>query len=99
MIPRNLYEAASVDGGTKWEMFWKITFPMITPILIVNLIYTITDSFTSYSNKIMQLIMTTVQENMKFEYGATLAWIYFAAIVVVMGLVYLLFNKHIVYID
>ena len=99
VIPGSLYEAASIDGGTKWEMFWKITFPMISPIVIVNLIYTITDSFTSYGNPVMQMIMTTVQEKMKFEYSATLAWIYFVIIIFILGVTYLIANKRVVYVD
>lgn len=99
VIPRNLYEAASVDGGTKWEMFWKITFPMITPLLMVNVIYTITDSFTSYNNKVMQLILASAREDMKFAYSSTLAWIYFLVIIVVMGIVFGIFNRHVVYTD
>ena len=99
VIPGSLYEAASIDGGTKWEMFWKITFPMISPIFMVNLIYTITDTFTTYGNKVMQLIMSTVQEKMKFEYSATLAWIYFLVIILIMGVTYLLVNRKVVYVD
>ena len=99
VIPGSLYEAASIDGGTKWEMFWKITFPMISPIFMVNLIYTITDTFTAYGNEVMQLIMSTVQEKMKFEYSATLAWIYFLVIILIMGLTYLLVNRKVVYVD
>ena len=43
-IPPSLYEAASVEGCSKWELFWKITFPMISPQIAVNVVYTIVDS-------------------------------------------------------
>ena len=45
-IPRSLYEAAEVEGCNKWELFWKITFPMIMPQMTINAVYTIVDSFT-----------------------------------------------------
>lgn len=45
-IPRSLYEAAAVEGCSKWELFWKITFPMIMPQMTINAVYTIVDSFT-----------------------------------------------------
>ena len=45
-IPRSLYEAAAVEGCNKWELFWKITFPMIMPQMTINAVYTIVDSFT-----------------------------------------------------
>lgn len=55
-IPASVYEAASIEGCSKWELFWKITFPMISPQIAVNAIYTIAISATdnndllSYSN-------------------------------------------------
>ncbi len=98
-VPSSLYEAASIDGGSRWEMFWKITFPMLTPIFIVNVIYTFTDIFTSYSNPVMQMIMKTVREGLKFHYSATLAWIYFVIVLAMLGVVYFLLNRRTVYLD
>lgn len=45
-IPRSLYEAAAVEGCSKWELFWKITFPMIMPQMTINAVYTMVNSFT-----------------------------------------------------
>ena len=98
-VSSSLYEAASIDGGSKWEQFWKITFPMLTPIFSVNMIYTITDIFTSYGNPVMQMIMETVRENLKFHYSATLAWVYFLIVLVLLGTVYFLMNRRTVYLD
>lgn len=42
-ISPSLYEAAEIEGCSKWELFWKITFPMISPILVMNLVYSIAD--------------------------------------------------------
>lgn len=39
VIPNELYEAASVDGSTKWQQFWTITLPMITGPLIIALLF------------------------------------------------------------
>ena len=98
-IPPEMYEAASIDGATRWEMFWKVTFPMLSPMLMVNLIYSITDSFTSYSNPVMRLIVTTVQEKMKFAYSSALAWVYFAVIGAILAIVFLIVSRKIVYVD
>ena len=95
-VPPQLYEASSIDGCTPWETFWKITFPMITPVLIVNLIYTITDSFTSYGNKIMVMILDS-GKSLKFALSSTMAWIYFAVILLVVGIVYKIADKRAVY--
>ena len=98
-IPGSLYEAAAIDGGTKWEVFWKVTFPMITPILLVNLVYTITDSFMSFSNQVLRQILAAVQETIDFDYSAALAWLYFAIIIVILGVVVGLVNRRVTYLD
>ena len=54
-----IYEAATIDGCTAWEKFWKITFPMISPLVFTCIIYTIIDSFTANDNKVMELMSTT----------------------------------------
>jgi ABC-type sugar transport system permease subunit len=51
-----IYESCSIDGASGWETFWKITLPMVSPMILVNAIYTIIDSFTSESNKVMSYI-------------------------------------------
>ncbi|MCL2717769.1 MAG: sugar ABC transporter permease [Lachnospiraceae bacterium] len=45
-IPGSLYEVADIEGATGYETFWKITFPMVMPHIITNIVYTIVDSFT-----------------------------------------------------
>ncbi|MFA6843373.1 MAG: sugar ABC transporter permease [Bacilli bacterium] len=45
-VPRHLYEAAKMEGATSYEMFWKITFPMVSPMLLTTAVYTIVDSYT-----------------------------------------------------
>ena len=96
-VPEQLYEAADMDGCTAWERFWKITFPLLTPMLMVNLVYTIVDHFTSYSNETMRLILRYGSE-LKFSYSATLAWMYFVVIVVILAIVYAFVNKRVSYI-
>ena len=41
------YEAGRIDGATDWELFWKITVPLISPFVLLNIIYTVVDTFTS----------------------------------------------------
>ena len=44
-IPDYVYEAASVDGSTEWKSFWRITLPLLRPILALVLVITVTGSF------------------------------------------------------
>ena len=57
-ISPSLYEAADVEGCSGWEAFWKITFPMVSPLLLVNTIYTIIDFFMKNDNRVMERINT-----------------------------------------
>ncbi|MDR0325203.1 MAG: sugar ABC transporter permease [Oscillospiraceae bacterium] len=42
-----LYEVAKIEGATPYETFWKITFPMVSPLLVTNMVYTVLDSFVN----------------------------------------------------
>lgn len=46
-IPSSMYEVAKIEGATGYETFWKVTFPMVMPHIITNVVYTIVDSFTN----------------------------------------------------
>jgi ABC-type sugar transport system permease subunit len=45
-----------MEGATAWETFWKITLPMISPMILVNAIYTVVDLFTAADNRVMQAL-------------------------------------------
>ena len=45
LIPPYVYEAASVDGSSEWSSFWRITLPLLRPILALVLVITVTGSF------------------------------------------------------
>lgn len=94
----SLYEAADMDGCTAWERFWKITFPILSPVILVNMVYTITDSFITYTNSTMVLILDNGRK-MEFAYSATLAWIYFLVIIVILAIAYFAVNRRVAYLD
>ena len=76
-ISPSLYEAADVEGCTAWESFWKITFPMVSPLLLVNCIYTIVDFFMKNDNRVMERIATVMYKDFKFGVASAMSWIYF----------------------
>lgn len=96
-IPASMYEAASMEGSTAWETFWLITFPMTGPIILVNCIYTIIDSFGSYLNPVITYINSIAFRQFEFGYSSAMSWIYFLCIAAVIAVVYLLFRKRIFY--
>ena len=86
-ISPSLYEAADVEGCSAWESFWKITFPMVSPLLLVNCIYTIIDFFMKNDNTVMEHI-NTVMYGTQMDFGAASAesWIYFGVALVFIGI-------------
>lgn len=83
-----LYEAAKIDGATEWEIFWKITVPMISPMLLLNLIYTLVDSFTNIRNPLLEYIQSYGFKKAQFHYGAAMGWIYFTFIVFIILIIF-----------
>jgi multiple sugar transport system permease protein len=87
MIPRSLYEAAEVDGASRWQQFWQITIPLLMPSIIVALIfrtitalqtfdipYTMTRGGPGNSTETLaMLIHKTTIEYLDVGYGSTLA--------------------------
>ena len=67
-IPSSLYEVAKIEGATGYETFWKITFPMVMPHIITNVVYTIVDSFEQ--SQILQLADTTTFEMWNYGLGS-----------------------------
>ncbi len=93
-ISPSLYEAAKIDGATEWEIFWKVTVPMISPMMLLNIVYTLVDSFTSIDNALLQYIRSYGFGNGKFSYGAAMGWIYFAFIGLVVAIVFGAMKKY-----
>ena len=83
-----IYESCYIDGASSWETFWKITFPMISPMILVNAIYTIIDSFTSQSNSLMSYISSVYTGSSGGREKATaMAWIYFLVVIAVIAVI------------
>lgn len=90
-----IYESVQIDGATSWETFWKITFPMISPMILVNGIYTIIDSFTTESNVVMSFISTEYSKNSTVS--SAMAWVYFLIVIGIIALAAAVFSAFVFY--
>lgn len=93
-IPQELYEAARVDSATEWEIFWKITLPMISPIILLVIVYTIISANAEYG-PVISYIMWQGFDMSEFEYAAAMGWSFFAVMLVIIGLVFLVMRPFI----
>ncbi len=99
-ISPSLYEAADVEGCTAWESFWKITFPMVSPLLLVNCIYTIIDFFMKNDNKVMERINEVMYSaEMDFGKSAAMSWIYFGVAIAFIGISSFIISKAVKHYD
>ena len=97
-INPSIYESCTMEGATAWETFWKITFPMISPMILVNAIYTVIDSFTSQSNQVMSYIDDVyLNASGGRVLSSAMSWIYFVLVILLLGLVALILSTYLFY--
>ena len=98
-ISTSMYEAATVEGATAWGTFWKISFPMISPLILVNLIYTVIDMFLKAENPAVAMINKELSNASEYALASAFSWIYMLVVLVFVGVVVLLVRKLIIYQD
>ncbi|MER3404840.1 MAG: sugar ABC transporter permease [Chloroflexota bacterium] len=97
-ISPTLYEAARIDGASDWEIFWKITLPMLSPIVLVNLIFTIVDSFTDAFNQVLTYVhQVAFSGGFRLGYAAALGWIYFFAVFAILTIALVWASRYVYY--
>ncbi len=92
-ISESIYEACRIDGATAWETFWKVTFPMISPMILVNTVYTVIDSLTRQDNPIIKFINAQTVDVEKMS----MYWIYLLIVVVIIAAVSGIVSSYIFY--
>jgi len=92
-ISPSIYESAYVEGASGWEVFWKITIPMLSPLILVSVVYTVIDSFTNSSNKIIQSIYYYITQTVDYGISAAMAWIYFTLIIFILLIILPLLSR------
>ncbi len=98
-VPTELYDAATVDGANSWQTFWKVTFPMISPVIFYNVVLSVVGLFQYF---LVPLVVNFGNGNpggatyfynlylyktfftfQNMSYGSALAWFLFAVILLV----------------
>lgn len=89
-ISPELYEAASIDGASKWEMFWKITLPYTMPTILVCALYTVIELANDSTNAVNTYIATKMFDHKLgyYSYSTAMAWIYTGVIIVILLLIF-----------
>ena len=98
-VSKSVYEASYVEGATKWEVFWKISLPIVSPMILVSVIYCIIDSFTSVDNAVIEKVKAVSFTDLEFGLGSAMAWSYLLIVLAIVALVYLAVNRFVSYSD
>lgn len=91
-IPKSLYEASNVEGATKWEEFWFITFPMLGSVTLLVALYTMVDLFTNTRRQVIELAYESMNAGI-YDTTSTALWIYFVIIGAIMAIVLFAYNR------
>jgi ABC-type sugar transport system permease subunit len=95
-IPVTAKEVGQIEGATGWEFFWKVTLPYVSPMILVNIVYTAIDSFTDPTNEVMARILV-VQSDWKYGYASAMAWTYCGIVLVALGIIFAIMSKFVWY--
>lgn len=98
-ISASMYEAADIEGCTKWESLWKITFPMVSSLFLVNWIYTVVDFCMRSDNKVIDKIQTVMKTNLNYGLASAMSWIYFVVVIAIVGISSLIISRRVYYYE
>jgi ABC-type sugar transport system permease subunit len=98
-VPASWYEAADIEGATAWERFWKITFPLMSPLFLTNVVFITIQSFTSYDNALLSFIKGVAWGGAGYGASVAMSWIYFGAIALVIGLIIAVMSRQVFYMQ
>lgn len=91
-IPRTLYEASHVEGATKWEEFWFITFPMLSRVTLLVSVFTMVELITDQKTSVIKDIYAKIRSGI-YDESSAMIWFYFIVVGCLMGLLVFLYNR------
>lgn len=95
-ISPSIFESSKVEGATAWENFWKITFPMISPMILVNAIYSMIDVLCGMSNPMLSFLYSQTGVAAQVDIMA-MSWMYFLITAIIISVVALVISKLVYY--
>ncbi|HHU21395.1 MAG TPA: sugar ABC transporter permease [Acholeplasma sp.] len=107
-VPKHLYEAAKMEGATQYEIFWKITFPMVSPLMLTAGVYTVVDSFlrsdlltTLEAYSVNKFVSLTDGLGMVTAHGihAAMSWLFCLSSIILISLVLIVVSRMVFYYD
>lgn len=90
-IDSSIYEAASIDGASAWETFWKITLPSLSGTTLLVAVYTVITLSHFSENKVIKYIYgQTYAVEGGIGYASAMSFLYFFVLILLLGIIYFL---------
>lgn len=86
-----MYEVAKIEGATPYETFWKVTFPMVSPLILTNVVYTVVDSFVN--SKVVDMAYDMAFTTRNFGYSAAMSLLSTVSVCLILLIVGYLINR------
>ena len=96
-IPGTLKEAARIDGASGWEYFSFVTLPLLSPVLLLTVIYSVIDDLSDFGNDYQQKILLQATQSLNYSYSSALATIYLVVVLASVGLLFFLSRRLVFY--
>ena len=86
-IPDSLYEVSKIEGASKWEEFWMVTFPMLRDVTLLVTVYTVVEEMVSTTNAVMSNAQNMISGQQRYDLPSAMIWFYFICVIFVAGIV------------
>ena len=83
-IPDSLYEVSKIEGASKWEEFWMITFPMLRDVTLLVTVFTVVEEMVSTTNEVMSNAQSMISQQ-RYDLPSAMIWFYFVCVLVICG--------------
>ena len=92
-VPDSLYEVSKVEGATKWEEFWFVTFPSLSHVTLLVAVFTMIELFTAKTSPVIKSSYDLMKSG-NYDETSAMLWFYFLIIGAIMGLLIWLYRRY-----
>ena len=83
-IPDSLYEVSKIEGASKWEEFWLVTFPMLRDVTLLVTVFTVVEEMVSTTNEVMSNAQSMIGQQ-RYDLPSAMIWFYFVCVLAICG--------------
>lgn len=86
-IQDSLYEVSKIEGASKWEEFWMVTFPMLRDVTLLVTVFTVVEEMVSTANVVMSNAQSMITKQQRYDLPSAMIWFYFLCVLVICGVI------------